>query len=85
MTRGEARKVVTAVMATLWDRRPYKWELAKFRWEEDGELVECDGTHEGECDEASSCRETVLWKEMMETMEDAVMDLALPLKEEQQD
>ncbi len=57
LSRAQAAKLVNAALSTLWERRPFKWDLAKF---------------EGEQPE--------LWKEMMQTMQDDVIDAAEPMR-----
>ncbi len=34
LSRSQAAKLVNAALSTLWERRPFKWDLAKFEGEE---------------------------------------------------
>ncbi len=61
MKRKKARTVVDAVMNTIWQRRPFKHDLAKMR-----ELGQTETDRE-------EGRGGPLWEEMMVVMEDAVM------------
>ncbi len=65
MERERAREVVDAVLSTLWERRPFKWDLSKMRSEDASE----EDLEEG--------RGGPLWEEMMTVMEDAVLELEL--------
>lgn len=61
MDREKAREVVDAVLSTLWERRPFKHDLAKMYAEDQSATDREEG------------RGGSLWEEMMETMEDDVI------------
>jgi hypothetical protein len=58
--RETAREVVDAVLNTLWERRPFKHDLGKMRYE---------GASEADKEKG---RGGPIWEEMMTVMEDAV-------------
>lgn len=59
LTDEQAQAVVEAVLSTLWERRPFKWDLGKMKYE--------DATEE----DKENGRGGPLWEEMLEGMRES--------------